>query len=202
MNTDSVLSKDDKEHFISSSPRSKIIDRLPYRRKFMARFIDGVWEGVHFKVVPINRKRRLSLPNLHGKFSTITFPYFIAQQVQFDIEIVRREDKAKPIIEMPLYEFRPEDREPRKIDLSDKIRDNGDRIEIRNELYINKAGIAFYSIEVQGSEKYVPIVMAEFWEEGEIAKNILYVAVGAILACLFSLPALIVSIIALKNSTP
>lgn len=168
----------------------------------MARFIDGVWEGIHFRAIPINRKRRFRFPNLHGGFSTITFPYFIAQQVQFDIVVVRREDRAKPLVEMPLYELRPEDSKPRKIDLSDKIRENGDKIEIRNELYINKTGVAFYSIEIQGSDKYIPVVMAEFWEEGEIAKNILYVSIGAILACLFSMPALIVSIIALKNSAP
>lgn len=181
-----TLQKRDKKHFGDNQPNITILGsfqsflgRLP-----MASFKSGVWHGLHFRVVPIDKK--VIFPWILKNKSKVrtTFPYFTENKVKFCIEIYHRDERAKLLSEIPIFEKRPEDKEPRKIEVGDKIKDG--KIFIVDELYITEPGIATYSIDTKGSPDYRPLVSAEFVREWDIVLPIFYIFLAALFGFIFS----------------
>lgn len=151
----------------------------------MAQFKSGVWYGLHFRVIPISKKIIFPLFNKNKSKVRTTFPYLITNKVQFYIEVYHRDEGAKLLSEIPIYEKRPEDIKPRKIETGDKIKD--DKIFILDELYINQTGTASYSIDIESSPDYRPLVVAKFVDLWEIVLPIFYIFLTAFFAFIFSL---------------
>lgn len=186
MKTTSISTNQDERHFIGHPQKSTILGSIQslFRRLPMASFKSGVWYGLHFRVVPIDKKVIFPWILKNKSKARTTFPYFTDNKVQFYIEIYRRDEGAKLLSEIPIFEKRPEDKEPRKIGTVDKIKD--DKIFIVDELYITEPGIATYSIDTKGSPDYRPLVSAEFVREWDIVLPIFYIFLAALFGFIFS----------------